>query len=337
MKKDISIVVPVKNCVQTIGKLLESFMKIDYKKEKIELLLIDDKSSDGTREIIKKYPVKLIDQEGESLNAARNSGINNSTGDIIAFTDSDCIIPSDWVKNILDNFNDPNVSFVAGNVERYDQKKFLSIYSDETFFKIKPRFDYKKEIKKLIPLNFPTGCNMAIRKSALEKITLFDERIKYGFDDIELIEQISNNNLRMVMDPKVRVWHQHRKNLIKIIKQHFKYGRGGALLLIYKENTQLAKWFRIYLASTTLGIILFVGSIITSIIIKNILPFQIIIILFTSGIMVLQIFYIKISIETKKIIKILIYPIIDLARGFSMTFGGILQYLITKKNNYSLL
>src|SRR3990170_3006911 len=100
----ISVIVPVYNDAQRIGKCIESLLQQTYPHEKYEVIIIDNGSTDETREVIKKYPVKLlIEDKIQSSYAARNKGIKNAKGEVIAFTDSDCIPGNDWIERGVAN------------------------------------------------------------------------------------------------------------------------------------------------------------------------------------------------------------------------------------------
>lgn len=327
MKTHISIIVPVKNSVGTIRDLLESLMKLDYDKGKLEIIIVDGLSNDGTRNIIKQYPVTLLYEEGRGLNAARNTGIKYSKGDIVAFTDADCIVPENWIRSIEKNFIETSIGFVGGVVEGYNKNNFLSVYNDETFFKVKPRFRFRKETTEIELFQFPAGCNMAFKRQVLEKVNFFDERFNCGFDDLVLVEELVKYGFRIVLDPDVKVWHQHPESIKEIIIQHFNYGRGGASLMIYKKGNKITRWFTTYLFSTTFAIIVLLSTIALSLLINNLLPIKIILGIFIGGLIIIQGFYIKITIKTKNIMKIIVYPILDLLRGFCLTIGGIFQLL----------
>jgi len=322
----ISIIVPVKNAARTVRDLLDSLLKLDYDRERLEIIVVDGKSTDGTKEIVGECPVTLIEEEGRGLNAARNTGVRRSKGEIIAFTDGDCVVPPDWARSIAKNFRDPSVSFVGGFVEGYNKDDFLSTYMDETFFQAKPGFRSRSEATDLTLLQFPAGCNMAFRRHALEKINFFDERIYYGFDDLDPVERLGNKGFRIVLDPDVLVWHQHRTTLRGMLRQHFNYGRGGALLIIYKRTSRLAHWFTTYLVSTTLAISLVVMMVATGLILKHLLPLQLISLLALAAFTLLMVFYIKTAVRTRSLWKLFLYPILDFARGFVFTFGGIIQF-----------
>jgi glycosyltransferase involved in cell wall biosynthesis len=74
----IAVIVPVRNMARTVKDLLDSLMKLDYDDDKLEIIFVDGNSADGTREIIGEYPVKLVDEEGRGLNAARNKHRNQT-------------------------------------------------------------------------------------------------------------------------------------------------------------------------------------------------------------------------------------------------------------------
>ncbi|TRO46711.1 glycosyltransferase [Candidatus Bathyarchaeota archaeon] len=323
----IAILVPVRNMARTVRDLLDSLMKLDYDEGKLEIVFVDGNSTDGTREIIGEYPVQLIDEEGKGLNAARNTGIKYSKGEILAYTDGDCIVPPNWVKGIARNFKDPGVSFVGGMVKGYDVGDFISTYMDETFFQVKPNFNGRHKVNTLYLFNFPAGCNMAFRRVALEKIDFFDERIDHGFDDLLPVEKLSDRGFSLVLDTDVMVLHQHRTKARELLKQHYNYGRGGALLLVHRSSSRLAHWFSTYLITSTFGIALFCSLIITSLYWPKMLPLNFGIGFYTFGFLVLLSFYLGTAIKSRSLKKLILYPILDVARGFFFTMGGLSQLL----------
>jgi glycosyltransferase involved in cell wall biosynthesis len=324
---NISVIVPVKNSVRTIRDLLDSLMELDYDSDMFEVILVDGDSTDGTRKIIQEYPVILLDEEGHGLNAARNTGIKWSSGEIIAFTDGDCIVPPDWLRNMAKNFRDPNVSFVGGPVQGYDGESFLSVYMDETYFQVKPGFTWRSEATDLMLLQFPAGCNMAFRRHALEKVNFFDERIAFGFDDLDPVEKLGSRGFRMVMDPEVVVLHQHRTSLRDIFKQHFNYGRGGALLIVYKRASKLARWFTNYLFTSIFSLSLVLMLIGSGLFLGNMFTVQFGLGFVSFGLLILMLFYAGVGWRTGRLRKMILYPLIDVARGLFFTFGGLTQLL----------
>ena len=321
----VSIIVPVKNSARTVRDLMDSLMSLDYDRDKLEIIVVDGRSSDGTRKIVSEYPVLLVDEEGRGLNAARNTGIKLAAGQIIAYTDGDCVVPPEWAKSIAKNFRDPSVSFVGGLVKGYDQENFLSTYMDETFFQAKPKFRWRREETELLLLNFPAGCNMAFRRSALEKINYFDERIEYGFDDLDPVEKLGIRGFKIILDPEVSVYHQHRTRLREMLGQHFKYGRGGTLLIITKRTSKLAGWFTSYLIISTFAISTEIFLVSFGLWLKSWWPIRLGVNFAAVVFAILMIFYIETSIRTGSLRKLILYPILDIARGIYFTLGGVSQ------------
>ena len=329
----ISVIIPVKNSANTIGDLMESLMGLEYDPGKLEIVVVDGDSSDGTRKIVGEYPVLLVDEEGKGLNAARNTGIKWSTGEIVAYTDGDCIVPPGWVRSIARNFRSPMVGFVGGNVEGYDKEDFLSIYMDETFFTVKPSFKGRKVATRLNLLRFPAGCNMAFRRDALAKIDYFDERIEYGFDDLIPVEEVGDKGFRIVLDPEVYVYHQHRTHLGNMLLQHFRYGRGGAKLMRAKRLSKLAQWFTTYLISSTFSLALISALLALGLLLKQRVPLEIALGTFIFFHAVLTVLYLETAVRTRSLRKILFYPILDITRGVVFTLGGLTQLIREKRES----
>lgn len=98
----ISVVIPFYNAKSSISLCLESLIELNYPRNKLEIIVVDNGSNDGSDKIVKEFNVRLIyDSSIRSSYQARNTGIKNAHGDLIAFTDSDCIVSPDWLKTLL--------------------------------------------------------------------------------------------------------------------------------------------------------------------------------------------------------------------------------------------
>ena len=321
----LSIIIPVLNMEETIGQTLDSLMELDYPGEKLEIVVVDGYSVDNTVEIVRGYPVKLVYQEGKGLNAARNTGIKNSSGEIIAFTDGDCVIPRDWAKKLVDNFSDESIGFVGGSLEGVDKTNIWSNYADESLFQVSPNFTNKWETNSLIFLQFPAGANMAFRRTALARIKFFDENITYGFDDLQPVEAMSLKGFKMIFDPGVKVYHHHRRTLMNLLKQHFNYGRGGSLLMIHRRNSFLASWFAAFLIASLFFTFLVAFLVYLGLKINHALPLNIVSWLLGSFFLLAVVFYLPVSLKTMSPWKPFLYPLIDLLRGGTFMLGGLYQ------------
>ena len=322
----VSVIIPVRNGEPTIEPLLESLQRLDYDRNKVEVVVVDGNSTDRTGDIVRKYPVKLIIERKEGLNAARNTGMRNSDGEIIAFTDCDCIVPSNWIKKIVENFKDPQVGCVGGSAKGHDDD-FISQYADNSIIPLMPFFKKRERLHMIkLFLHHPAGCNMAFSRKAFEEVGCFDESIRYGFDDVEFVERVCKAGYKMVLDPNVRVWHKHRSTLKEFLKQNFSYGRGAGVLLKRKGAKYLAStWSLLSLIGfvtwlSIIGLLTFL-TLITSLLIFPLLLFGFTI----MPLLILTAFYFYKALENKRYERALTYPIIDFLRGLSFCCGQIYQ------------
>lgn len=234
----VSIVVPVLNGAATIKLLLDSLLEIDYPKPKIEIIVVDGVSTNQTRQMVTEYPVKLLIEKKKGPNAARNTGIAYATGEIIAFTDSDCIVSKNWIIKAVGDFTDSSIGCVGGDIRSLNDN-FLSRYACNSVAPVIRLCKTRKELTRIGPLvGCPVGCNMLFRRRALNEAGNFDEGVQYGFEEDELIDRVCRAGYKVMLDPQVTVWHKHRSKLRSLLEQSFKYGKGTGKLLKKPQKKQ---------------------------------------------------------------------------------------------------
>jgi cellulose synthase/poly-beta-1,6-N-acetylglucosamine synthase-like glycosyltransferase len=322
----VTVVVPVRNGEQTIQQLLESLQKLDYDRNKVEVIVVDGNSTDKTREIVKKYPVNLVVEKKKGLNLARNIGIKCSNGEIIAFTDADCIVPPNWITKIVENFKDPKVSCVGGSAKALEND-FISQYADNSIVRLMPFFTKREELEKVKPFfRHPAGCNMAFRRKVAEEVGYFDENIQYGFDEVEFADRICRAGYKMVLDPDVVVWHKHRSTLKEFLKQNFQYGKGSGL--VFKMNRMkdaVSKWSFLSIMGFISWLVI-VGTLTFLTFTSTSSLFLWLLFGFTGlPLIILATVYTYRALHNKKVTRIVVYPFIDLFRVLSFCFGQLYQ------------
>ena len=330
----VTVIVPVHNGEQTIQPLLESLQKLNYDRNKVEVIVVDGNSTDKTQEIVKKYPVKLVIEEKKGLNLARNIGIKFSNGEIIAFTDSDCIVPPNWITKIVENFKDQKVSCVGGSAKALE-RDFISQYADNSIVRLMPFFTKREELKKVKPFfRHPAGCNMAFRRKVAEEVGFFDENIQYGFDEVEFADRICKAGYKMVLDPDVFVWHKHRSTLKEFLRQNFQYGKGSGL--VFKKNRlkdAVSKWSFLSIIGF-ISWLLIVGSLTFLTFTSTSSLFFWLLFGFTGlPLIILATVYAYRALHNKKFTRIVVYPFIDLFRVLSFCFGQLYQVFKNSKSN----
>jgi len=110
----ISVIIPIYNQEKFISRCLDSVEEQDYPKDNIEIIIVDDGSTDNSINIASKYGVKIICQDHKGPGAARNKGVEEASSNIIAFLDSDDIAYTTWLKESIYYLNiHKNENFAA--------------------------------------------------------------------------------------------------------------------------------------------------------------------------------------------------------------------------------
>ena len=115
----VSVIVPALNAEAYIKDCLISLLQMDYPPQWREILVVDNGSTDRTAEIIKSLPVSYLLETQRGVSSVRNGGIKASRGDILAFTDADCVVSRGWLRELVLGFDEQEVGGTAGEVLPY--------------------------------------------------------------------------------------------------------------------------------------------------------------------------------------------------------------------------
>jgi len=228
---EVSVVIPIYNGTADLPELINCLLAQTYSKERVEYLLVDNNSSDGTSELLKlaleNCPIKiraLSENEIQSSYAARNTGIRQAEGEIIAFTDADCRPQPQWLEELVQPFINQNVVIVAGEITALPSKSLLERYADR-----QETLSQKHTLANKFCAYGQTA-NLAISRLALEKAGLFRPYLTTGGDaDIcWRILQLEIGSLEFA--PEAIVQHRHRATLKELKSQWQRYGRSNNYL-----------------------------------------------------------------------------------------------------------
>jgi len=210
----VSVVVPYRNAKASLPSLLESLLNQNYPKNRYEIMLVDDGSTDGSSDTV----TKAMKQQRETCNAktlrckdrggparARNLGIRNSKREIIAFTDADAIPDKNWLRELVYGFSNDLVGGVMGKVVTDFQRLLYPM--------------------RVSPISKFVTCNIAYRRSVLIECGLFDEEFKYPFrEDSDIAYCILDHGYKIVQRNSAVVYHPIRqiklKDLLLVPKYH---------------------------------------------------------------------------------------------------------------------
>ena len=113
----VSVVVPVRNSPKRIATCIEALLVQTYPKDRARIVIIDNDSDDDTRSIAERYPVELVvEKTAHNPYVARNAGVAVATGEIIAFTDANCVPAEDWLTRGVRALLDSGADLAGGRV-----------------------------------------------------------------------------------------------------------------------------------------------------------------------------------------------------------------------------
>ena len=225
-----SIVIPVFNSEKFIANTLEAIL--NQTGDEDEIIIVDDGSTDGTADIIKKYPVKYIYQNHAGSAKARNTGWQNASGEIICFTDSDCLPERKWISKLLDHYTSCDIVGVGGSYYIFNNGSFLSdcIHQEIVYRHSKISGD----------TDFLGSFNVSYRKKTLEQLGGFDDSFRHASgEDNDLSYRIKKRGYRLVFDKDIKVGHYYPSKLFRYLRSQFWHGFWRVKL--YRKHPDMAK------------------------------------------------------------------------------------------------
>ena len=233
MKPKISIVVPVYNGEKMLPLCLGSLMNLDYPKQDLEIIIVDNNSKDGSKAIIEKYPVKYLFEEKKGAGHAMNRGIQASSGDFIAFMDHDCIANANWIKNTVNAFTSDNIGGCGGKILVYNPTTFVEQYIQD-----KNMFSNKKFIQaKINFFPFIQAGNAMYRREIFQEIGLFDSGLFLEDMDISWRVFLAGYQLKYVAD--AFVYHKAQDSLKGLFIRTFRFFYNASFL--FKKYEKILK------------------------------------------------------------------------------------------------
>lgn len=235
----VSVIVCSYNGGKTLERCLESLKEVDY--PNYEVVLVDDGSKDNTQEIAARHPwIVSIRQENMGLSVARNVGGHAATGEIIAYTDSDCMADPDWLYYLVHTLTSGEYAGVGGpNISPPAEDWIQACVSAA------PGGPSHVLLTDVVAEHIP-GCNMAFYKWAFEKVGGFDPEYRKAGDDVDFCWRLQQEGQVIAFSPAAIVWHYRRFTLQAFRKQQEGYGEAESMLrfkhLVFFGPTGTAKW-----------------------------------------------------------------------------------------------
>lgn len=255
---DISIVIPSYNDKKKLKKCLESVFRQGYPRDNLEVIVVDDSSDDGTDLMLKELcgsrpNLRYFLQPHKGPAAARNVGIEKAKGEIIAFTDTDCILKENWVEKMLEAHRLNDKIMVIGGLTEVNPRNIKAAVSQ--FLSngaVKARINGRLET-----IFFPT-CNVSFKKRFLQG-ERFNEIFPFpAGEDLEFFWRLLKKGNLFNYKQDIRVFHDCNLHFKSFFRQAYIYGRGNYLVQYMHRDHPLLKEIK-----TRNSLYFFLGLIIT--------------------------------------------------------------------------
>jgi cellulose synthase/poly-beta-1,6-N-acetylglucosamine synthase-like glycosyltransferase len=236
--------VPVKDEEKVIERLLTALSRIRYPAEKMEIIVVEDGSTDRSFDVCVEYVKKsnlnikvLHKPVSNGKPSALNYGIKHASGEIIGVFDADSVPAPDILSNVCKYFEDPEVAAVQGrtlsiNSEENMLTKFLS-YEETVWCEAYLR---GKDVLRLF-VHLKGSCQF-LRREILDNLNGFDESALS--EDMELSARLTEKGYRIRYAPDVRAWQEHPSSFKEFFKQRTRWF-GGTMMVAFKYGRLLTK------------------------------------------------------------------------------------------------
>ncbi|WP_227374483.1 glycosyltransferase [Haladaptatus halobius] len=229
----VSVIIPVYNDPRGIRMTLNAVTDQTCPHEAYEVLVVDNGSTDNTRDVIRRYCDRfpdlvklLVEDEVQGPAAARNEAIDHANGSLLAFIDADMTVEETWLEDAVASMETNEWDYMGCDVEIYieDGKDTLTAKYNQIF-----GFPIRKYIEEQ---QFSgTGC-LVVRREVFDEVGNFDERLFSG-EDQEFGNRVYDAGFDQHYQPAITMYHPARSSLPSLLKKHFRLGRGRAQMQRY--------------------------------------------------------------------------------------------------------
>jgi len=217
----VSVIIPVFNDCDRLMKCLKALYLQTYPYSSYEIIVIDNNSTENIYSVCKQFPnVRYETESKQGSYAARNKGLSVAKGDVVAFTDSDCIPDTDWLTAGVRALSETNVGLVAGHIQFFSERDHHSVaeYVDSCIH---------LQQKVYAQQGYGATANVFTWRSMLDKVGLFEEVVSLGDRDFGL--KVKAAGFEVIYSPDAIVLHPAR-NLKALLNKVHRTAQGKTYL-----------------------------------------------------------------------------------------------------------
>ena len=220
----VSIVVPVRNGGRLLERCLRSVLAQDYPRDRLEILVVDNGSTDGSVDTITGLGLSPLRESRPGAAHARNRGVAAATGDIVAFTDADCEVEPSWVGRLVEALGEADA--VTGHIEPFPTRgRFARARGalHEMFLRECMRLDRENRLDRL------DSANAAVWRRVFDEVGGFNPQI-FFVEDRELAVRLVERGRRLKFAAAPRALHHYEERILPSMRKSEGTGRMWAKL-----------------------------------------------------------------------------------------------------------
>lgn len=212
-----SVVVPVRNGERTVAETIRSLLALDYPRNLLELIFVNNGSRDGTGEILAEHSdvIRVVDEPKSGRSTARNAGIRAAGNAVVAFTDADCIADPAWLSQLLLPLEDSKVGIAGGKILAPRPCNPVEEFGERVH-------DHERAINFYKP-PYAVTANWASRRSVLLETGGFDQNLRRG-EDVDLAYRIVQAGYRIVYQDRALIYHRNQPDLRRLFREGLAHG-----------------------------------------------------------------------------------------------------------------
>jgi cellulose synthase/poly-beta-1,6-N-acetylglucosamine synthase-like glycosyltransferase len=219
----VSVIVPVRDGEETVAGCLDAILATDYPEDRREIIAVDNGSTDGTAARIQSRPVRYLREPRPGVSNARNRGITESSGEILAFVDSDCLVEPQWLSELVRPFADVEVGAVAGDLQHVPAQTAAERQAARLLGNWQ-QFAFNSNPA------YPITANAAYRRDVIDRIGPFDPHMTRA-QDVELgLRFQERSGLRLAYAEKATARHRNRTTQLGFFRQQLGWAYGAGLV-----------------------------------------------------------------------------------------------------------
>lgn len=190
----VSIIIPVYNEELYLNDCLNSVYSLDYPKSKVEVIVVDNGSTDRSLDIARSFPALVLERPGAKVGEVRNYGASFATGEYLLFIDGDCVVPHNWITSCLELFNTSGCKVLGGGLYLRENPYWV-----EKYWILDPTGENSQQ-------NTLAGACIAIEKTVFDKSGGFSETLTAG-EDTELSNRFSEMGFAPYISNSINIIH----------------------------------------------------------------------------------------------------------------------------------